>query len=599
MRLSLRWKLAASQMALMLALSAVLVVVSCRVTEGHFVDQLRDTLARECGLLREAARASGLGPELEAGPELRSLAATFSQQVGARVTVVAPDGSVLADSEGDVQTMENHAGRPEVVAARAQGVGSSVRHSLTTGIDSLYVAQSIGSDAPTLRLALPLTSVRSMVRKLEGGIYAAAAVATVIAVAVAMWLTGALTESLASLARIARRMGQGDLDVRAPVTASDETRELGEALNTMTAGLSEAMSDLRRTAAHLELILTQMAEGVLVVGDDEVVVLVNPEAGRLLDTDPDHAVGRLLGEVVLQHELYDLARRAARLRTALSQDLVTSADPQKALAATAAPLRTARGTEGVVITLRDMSELRRLQMVRQEFVANASHELRTPVAAIRSLAEALDSGALRDPEAGSRFVERIVENTDNLGRLLDDMMTLSELDETPPFQPSVEPLNVAQTLATAAARLQPQAQARHIQVSVDAEPGLAVLCSEHHLLAALVNLMDNAVKFTPEGGRVDLRAVKENGRVRITVDDTGPGIPERARERVFERFYRVDRDRAKLAGGTGLGLSIVKHAIELNHGRVWAEATESGGARLVVVLPAVPSACAETARLLP
>jgi two-component system phosphate regulon sensor histidine kinase PhoR len=588
MRLSLRSKLAAAQVALMLVLSTALVVISCRVTAGHFKDQLRDALARQCGPLRQAIAAEGLGPELEAGPELQALVLRYSSQVGARVTLIGPDGTVLADSEADVPRMENHAGRPEVIAARAQGIGSSVRHSATTGIDNLYVAESVGLREPTLRLALPLTSVHSMVNRLQGGTYAAAAVATIVAVAVAMWLTGALTESLASLARIARRLGQGDLTARAPVTASDETRELGEALNSMAAGLSDAMSDLWRTAAHLALILTQMAEGVLVVGADEVVVLMNPEAGRLLDTDPDHAVGRLLAEVVLQHEVYDLALRATRLRTALSQDVTASGDPPKTLAATAAPLRTVECVEGVVITLRDMSEVRRLQTVRQEFVANASHELRTPIAAIKSLAEALGSGGLNDPNAAGRFLERIVENTDSLARLLDDMMTLSELDEAPGLMANPETLNVEQTLATAAARLQPQAQAKSIDVSIDAEPDLAVSCSEHDLLAALVNLIDNAVKFSPEGGRVDLRATKDNGGVRITVDDTGPGIPERARERVFERFYRVDRARAKQAGGTGLGLSIAKHAIDLNHGRIWAEAAEDGGARLVVVLPSAP-----------
>jgi len=231
-----------------------------------------------------------------------------------------------------------------------------------------------------------------------------------------------------------------------------------------------------------------------------------------------------------------------------------------------------------------MAQIEHIQQVRQDFVANASHELRTPVAAIRALAETLNSGAIHDPEAAPGFLGQIVQNTENLSRLLDDMLTLARYE-------SVEaaarrgPLSVADAMAQAAARLGPQADAKSISIGIQVPPDLQVFCREESLMEALVNLIDNAVKYTPESGRVSLAAAAINSHVQLTVTDTGPGIPAAHRQRVFERFYRVDRARSRALGGTGLGLSIVKHAVEGEGGEVWVEEGPEGGARFCIVLP--------------
>lgn len=582
MRLGLRWKLAIAQVALIAALGAVLALLASHTTERHLTAELRDGLMHQCGLLRMAMA--------DEGPGLQDLVTRFAHQAEARATVVGPDGTVLADSDADPATMGNHAGRPEILEARARGVGSSVRSSATTGIPTMYVATSTGPDEPTVRLALPLRSVQAAVGAVRRATYLGALLATLLAAAVGAWSVRTLTSSFGNLVRVARRLGQGDLTARVSALATDETREMGDALNAMAAHLAGAMEDLGRTASRLELILTQMAEGVLVVAADETVALMNPEAGAMLGCDHVAAVGRNLGEVMLQHELFDLARRAMRLQTVLSQDLATRTDPPRALSASAAPLRAADGgVEGAVITLRDLTDLQRLLTVRQEFVANASHELRTPVAAIQSLAEVLEAGALEDPDRARHFTTRILENTRRLTSLLDDLLSLARLDEAPSH--TRQAVAVRELLAAASARLEPQASRKGIAITVAGTEGVRALCSEQLMLAAVVNLVDNAVKFTPEGGRVELQATAEpDGRVRVSVSDTGPGIPEKARERVFERFYRVDRGRSRELGGTGLGLSIVRHAVEQSGGRVWVEAAPGGGARFVIVLPGAPYA---------
>jgi two-component system phosphate regulon sensor histidine kinase PhoR len=241
--------------------------------------------------------------------------------------------------------------------------------------------------------------------------------------------------------------------------------------------------------------------------------------------------------------------------------------------------------EGVIVTLQDTTEQRRLHRLRQEFVANASHELRTPVAAILSLAEALDAGALRDEHLGPEFVSSIVQNANSLTELLADMLTLARFEE--PHDPSADRARVdtSAVLREAASRLEPLAHAKGVRIAVESPDGLMVWCAEYRLMAALVNLVDNAVKYSPDNGLVRLRAEDAEDGVRLTVTDEGPGIPASVRQRVFERFYRVGKGRSRGLGGTGLGLAIVRHAVEADLGRVWVEAPDGGGARLVVLLP--------------
>ncbi len=579
MRITLKWKVAGGYAVLILALVLGLASYVERAVERRMTEQLRDDLAAECKLVRAVMERDGAGA-------LSSEMAALGKATGARITIIAPDGKVLADTEADPRRMEPHNTRPEVVQARAEGVGWTRRHSMTLGEDLLYVAQCRGADQPTVRLAMTLADVARASAGLRHAIWVAACTAALLAMLGGLWLTGGVTRSLGDLAAVAQRIGAGDLTARAHVVAHDEAHDLGETLNRMADSLTATRRELEQSAGHMQAILAQMADGVIVVAPDETVQVLNRAAGVLLSVGPAEAVGRHLSEVVRHYDLLALLRRALRLRTPVRDDVSAGEDGVRTLAVVAAPVVNDHGdVTGVTMSLRDITELRRLEQVRRDFVANAGHELRTPVAAIRSLAETLHAGALQDPEAGARFLGQIVTNTENLARLLDDMMALAQLEATEE-QPQPEALSVIRMLQEAASRLAPQADARHIAVSVEAAGDLSVWCAEQHLVAALVNLTDNAVKYTPEGGSAVLGAEAAGDQVRITVTDTGPGIPERDRQRVFERFYRVDKGRSRAMGGTGLGLSIVKHAVEASGGQVWVEAAPGGGARFVITLPA-------------
>jgi len=256
------------------------------------------------------------------------------------------------------------------------------------------------------------------------------------------------------------------------------------------------------------------------------------------------------------------------------------------VAAATSPVEGEEGqVVGAVASLRDITEIKHLQLVRQDFVANAGHELRTPVAAIRSLAETLQSGAISDREAAPRFVEQIVENTVRLEHLITDMMALARM-ESAPAALAPNSINVRRLMETTLERLEPQSDEKGLHVSIDVPEDLTVWGQEDSLAAALVNLLDNAIKYTPAEGRITLEARRVNGTVELVVADTGPGIPYGDRERIFERFYRVDRARSRALGGTGLGLSIVKHAVEANRGKVWVECPDEGGSRFIIQVPA-------------
>lgn len=582
MRLSLKWKVVGAYTALIGVVMFLLAAHLGDVGNEYLTRELRIDLLKQCRLAGEMVAAAG--EQQLAGPVAR-----IANMTGARVTVVAASGRVLADSEGDVGHMDPHDTRIEVVEARQEGTGWSIRHSATVGTDMMYVASCSGPKAPVVRLALPMTAVHEASAALQRAILWAALVAAILAAVAGGWLTQGMARSLDELLRVARSLGTGDLTARARLESKDETAELALALNTMADNLQTTRQGLERSAAHLRSVLGQMADGVAVVSLDERVQILNRAAGELLGIAPERAVGRRLSEVALNYDLVEFCHRALRLRTLVRDQIVSHGEPERTLALSANPILDDSGEPiGTVVSLRDITELMRLQKVRQDFVANASHELRTPVASIRALAETLEGGALEDPQASRRFVSQIVENTGSLGRLLDDMMTLARLDSLE-GQPRPRPLEVLSSLQKAVSRLAPQAATKELQVTVTAPEGLAVWCSEDDFLSALVNLIDNAVKYTPPQGSIEVSGqATDKGEVRITVTDTGPGIPEEARARVFERFYRVDRSRSRALGGTGLGLSIVKHAVESSGGRVWVEAPEEGGSRFVIVLPQPP-----------
>jgi two-component system phosphate regulon sensor histidine kinase PhoR len=391
-----------------------------------------------------------------------------------------------------------------------------------------------------------------------------------------------LSSAVRKLTDTARRMTQGDLSVRTRVVGHDDLAELGHELDRLAGSLARTLGELRAERDLQRRILEAMQEGVAVVDRDGRIVLVNPALRSMLLLGAD-AVGKLLIETVRHAQLEDLmeAARDGSDNTPLEIEL-PGLKPRRILAH-AAPL--SGDDEGLLVVFVDVTELRRLESLRRDFVANASHELRTPIAAVRSATETLRGGALDEPEAAIRFVDIIERNAQRLQSLLEDMLELSKL-ESNEFKLKRERVELSSVVPIVLALFRERAEKKGVRLAAELprEP-MAVVGDARALEHILSNLVDNAIKYCPQGARIVVRAVAAGERVKLVVVDDGPGIAPEHLSRVFERFYRVDAGRSRELGGTGLGLSIVKHMVEAMRGRVAVESEIGRGATFTVSLP--------------
>jgi two-component system phosphate regulon sensor histidine kinase PhoR len=544
------------------------------------------------------------------------------ERAKARITVIASDGRVLADSEEPSSQMENHVSRPEVAEALAKGSGHALRFSETLKRDLLYFARVIPQhDAGflVLRLAVPMQEVIQGFSRFRRDFLLGAAISLALTVGIAYLWARRITLPLRQMVGFAKTVAQGELTRRLPVRSRDELGELAGALNAMAADLEETLHRLEAEGQRIRTIMESMAEGLLVIDARGRISLVNSAAETLLGVKRETVLGQTPLEAVRSYELDDLLKAATAREGGASAEITLTYPRRRILAGTAAAIRDAAGTaQGTVLALRDITQLKRLEEARMEFVVNVTHELRTPLTAIRGYAETLLDQGLENREEARKFLEIIHRHAERLGRLLNDLLDLSniELERTPL---SIRPLAVAEATRQAAAMLLPQAQRKTIRLVAEVPDGLPlVLADRDRLVQILVNLIDNAVKYTPEGGTVRViahrvnwsnsqvvdspkpideltaRPVDHGDLVEIAVEDTGIGVPEKDLPRITERFYRVDKARSRELGGTGLGLAIVKHLVQAHGGSLVIESELGKGTRVRITLPAAPASQAPT-----
>jgi len=570
--------------ALTLSISTLLVSWSVRQTMDATI---------ETGLVNEARLAAEtLSHRRAATPEeLDAEADALGRLVNARVTFVAPDGAVVGDSELDapaLRSLENHSTRPEIVESRAEGVGIARRYSTTLTTSMLYVAVSVHNpDAPLIaqvRLSLPLTSISQQLAAVRHAALVAFGAGLVAALGLAWAASQVLSRRLQAIAAVAQRYAAGDLSRPSRDYAADEIGIVARALDDSVRELGRRAVDLESDRARMEAILGGMIEGVLVVNEQGRVQLVNAAAGRML---------RLQGRVEGRHYL-EIIRHpdvAARLGATLAGsttaglELVLPRESDRSIIARSAPIVSANA-RGAVLVLHDITELRQADRVRRDFVANVSHELRTPLTAVRGYVEALLDDGTDTPDA-RRFLEIIGRHTLRMERLVRDLLRLARLDagQEPLEHVAVSVASLFDGVETELADAlegREQVVERHI-----AEDAVTVLGDAAKLHDALRNLLENASNYSPADGHIVMAASRHDDRIRITVSDRGPGVPEADLPRIFERFYRADKARSRGErdpGGTGLGLAIVKHLIELHGGTVSAVNRPGGGAVFTIEL---------------
>jgi two-component system, OmpR family, phosphate regulon sensor histidine kinase PhoR len=515
----------------------------------------------------------------------------------ARVTLIAQDGRVLADSEEPSAQMENHHDRPEIAAALATGTGQAMRSSRSVNRDLLYYARSVptaGGGPLVLRLSVPLGEVAHGFTQFRHDFLAIAALSLVLASGIAILWARRIARQLRQMVEFTHGVSHGQMPPRLPIESRDEFGDLAAALNAMAADVKGILQRLEEESHRSRTIMESMVDGLLVLDARGHISLVNPAAEKLLGLEKSAAMGRTALEMLRSHEMDDLLKNAIHQEGGSSAEITLVHPRRRILAGTAVAMRDAQGiVQGTVLALRDITQLKRLEEMRMEFVLNVSHELRTPLTAIQGYAETLLDGGFADRENAQKFLEIIHRHSERLGRLLNDLLELSniELEKTPLHLRPVPILEIARQTVTL---LTSQAEKRRIHLSTAIPEELPpVLGDRDRLVQILVNLVDNAIKYTPEGGIVTVtarvapaEAQGGRGAVELVVTDTGIGIPQKDLPRLTERFYRVDKARSRELGGTGLGLAIVKHLVAAHGGTLSIESKVGEGTQVRVSLPA-------------
>jgi two-component system phosphate regulon sensor histidine kinase PhoR len=498
-----------------------------------------------------------------------------------RITVVERDGTVRGDSDLPVAALahvENHGGRPEVRAAFGGRIGVDVRRSVTVSRTLLYVAVPVGTPPmQVLRLAMPLDQVTATVGRAQFAVWLAGLMALMLALLLGTTLSRWLTRPILAMTRAARAMSHGNFDAALPPPGDDELGELVHSLDTLRNQLALRLEELRQEGLKLRAIVNGMSEGVALV-QDGVVGVANPAFAKLLNVAGD-VEGRSVRDVTRLPAVGDAIDVALSRRQSASREVQLGG---RALLVQVDPLGEPSAPQAVVVLI-DVTEPKRLERLRREFVANASHELRTPVAAIVGVAETLAAGAADNPEARQSFLEILMRHAQRLARLTSDLLDIARLEAG--YKPRVELVDVDRSVEAVLGTLQVKATDKHIELGKLVPAELRVSAERAAVEQILTNLVENAIKYTPSGGRVRVVAEPKGEKVRLVVEDSGPGIPKEHHARLFERFYRVDDARSRDLGGTGLGLAIVKHLVLANGGDVGVDSEVGRGSRFIVSLP--------------
>lgn len=536
--------------------------------------------------------------ELHSGPpsggraELQLLADRVAVETVTRISVIDSAGEVLADSNHDPIVMLNHANREEIVEARRTGVGKTSRISPKLQVSMQYLAIQVpveGNDPAFVRVAIRtealdrrLASVAGRLWMLALGLWSLAAIVT--------W--GIVNREFGMIARLTEQARSIALDADPPPLAVPNNVEVGQltkSFNQMQARVDDRMRQLRVNSHQMSTVLGSMDEGIIAVDADQRIVLANDASKSLLSFSTSDEVGRPLLEAVRNRALYDVVRKCLESGSPVQTQFESKQEPRRELSVRATCL-PGDPANGVVMVLQDVTELRRLENLRQEFVANVSHELKTPLASIKAYAETLRLGAMDDPANNLRFIDRIEEQAERLHQLIMDMLQIARVESgEEAFDITV--VDVQSVVDSCYLRHVENAHHKEVTLLVDApEMPLAVLADEDGLDTILDNLISNAIKYTPECGRITIRWFDDGDFVEMTVQDTGVGIAEEHHTRVFERFYRADKARSRLLGGTGLGLSIVKHLAQSFNGSVALTSRVGEGTTFRVRLPKSDSA---------
>jgi two-component system phosphate regulon sensor histidine kinase PhoR len=585
-------------------------LILAQIFKNSHIEALELNMGREIKLLETTFDFRIVDGTPQVTEYYTSKAKELEKLIDSRVTFIGLNGVVIGDSEMDAGHMDNHLNRQEIVSAKNGKIGSAIRFSDTIGEDMLYVADYVKSSngfEGYIRLSMSLSNVSEGLNKgwllMIGGLMVLFITATIVSYRIA----SSLTKPLEHITKVANDISRLDYDARVKLTRTDEIGQLGLAINGMADSLQQQLKRIRENEHLLQSVLANMTGGILMIDPQKRVVLINAEAQHILKMKEHQLLGKPYQAIKRNYEFTKFIETGLESKERLQEERHVYDPEDRILHFDGVPMYEGNEDEGnesntsndsnadgrvfkgMLFLLQDVTDIRRLEVMRSEFVANVSHELKTPIAAVKGFAETLLTGGVQDEETARSFLKIIYDEGDRLNRLIGDILDLSKIESRRVLL-EYEPVHVKDLFDRIFEVLHSSASKKSISMQHSIADYIFIEGDEDRLRQIFMNLLSNAISYTPEGGRVRVEARiahenEENERIIITVSDTGIGIPKKDLPRIFERFYRVDKARSRSSGGTGLGLSIVKHLIELHHGTITVESKVGEGSSFILDLP--------------
>lgn len=566
-------------------------VYSGGLIEKVYVDTLANRLSKEASVIAVSIETrEGLYMDKN---RLQELILRFATVDDTRITIVDNDGRVLADTEANPEQMDNHSDRPEIIEAMQRGDGQAIRFSYTLDTDMIYIAHvikdSVGKSAGAIRLSLSLQKVNEFIHHLWISLAFGMLAALVLTIIVSLLVSRHITKPIAEITAVARKITQKKFESRVKVNTIGEIGQLAQALNFMASSLESQMKEIRQNEEKLSGVLNNMVSGVILIGESRRILLVNSAIGDFLGNAERTLIGKHHIEAGLNFGLSQLIDRCFQTGEKIRDEVHIYYPKEKIIDANLAPYTTDHGeVKGIVTVLHDITAIRRLEKLRSEFVANVSHELKTPITSIKGFAETLLDGAMEDRDITKQFLEIIYNESERLHRLINDILDLTKIEQKRlPLQMGL--VDVMGLIREIAYNLQDKMMKKKIHLHTPDLDSIYVEADRDRLQQIIINLLDNAISYSHENGKIEMQLHDSNEGIELVVKDNGIGIPEAELGRIFERFYRVDKGRSRNSGGTGLGLAIVKHLVESHHGKITVDSQEGKGSVFKLFLPKVQS----------
>nr|WP_243735250.1 ATP-binding protein [Paenibacillus turpanensis] len=574
-----------------LSVTAAGIFMMSVLKESHLTE-MREGMFRQLNIISATVEWKSSGSDDEIVEYFETEALRIKQFAEARVTFIRADGLVLGDSDEEAEAMDDHLSRVEIQQAKEHGSGTSVRFSNTVKHNMLYVARPViegGQIVGYIRLAVGLQDVEQATWRLWSYLLSGLIIVFLFSGLISYRIAQGLTRPLERMTKVAQQISRMNYRARVKVRSKDEIGQLGNAINLMADSLQFQVNRIQEDESRMKSVLDNMISGVLMIDRLGHFVLLNRSAEELIGFTSQELLGKKYDEAKQQFELTRMIEDCFERREPIRDEIVFYFPEERTLDINLAPMTDGFGDwHGVVIVLHDITAIRRLERIRSEFVANVSHELKTPIAAVKGFAETLLAGAVNDLETAKSFLQIIFDESERLNRLIGDILELSKIESKRiPLQFS--PVHLSGFTDKIVHMMQAEATKKKINIESYVPEDLYIEADEDRLRQIFINLLSNGVNYTPEGGTVGIKMESvgsgRDEKVRIIIYDTGIGIPKKDIPRIFERFYRVDKARSRSSGGTGLGLSIVKHLVELHKATIRVESEIGIGSRFIIEMP--------------